>query len=50
MNISDAERFAKKCGAKHVVPIHYGMFDELDASKFESEKKVLPKIWEEIKF
>lgn len=50
MNIADAERFAKDCGAKHIVPIHYGMFDELDASKFESEKKVLPKIWEEIKF
>ena len=50
MNITDAERFAKKCGAKHVVPIHHGMFDTLDANKFESERKVLPKIWEEIKF
>lgn len=50
MNIADAERFAKKCGARHVVPIHHGMFDTLDANKFESERKIIPAIWQEIKF
>ena len=50
MNIADAERFAKACGAKHVVPMHFGMFDELDPSAFESEKKIIPTIWEEIVF
>ena len=50
MNIADAERFAKACEAKHVVPMHFGMFDELDPSAFESEKKIIPTIWEEIVF
>lgn len=50
MNMADAERFAKTIGAKHVVPIHYGMFDELDANKFESDRKTIPTIWQEIKF
>ena len=48
MNIADAERFAKTCSAKHVVPIHYGMFDELDANKFNNEERILPIIWEEM--
>lgn len=50
MNITDAARFAKKTGAKHVVPIHFGMFDELDPSTFECDKKIIPTIWEEITF
>ena len=48
MNITDAARFARKTGAKHVVPIHFGMFDELDPSTFECDKKIIPTIWEEI--
>ena len=50
MNIADAERFSRTCGAKHVVPIHYGMFDELEADKFNSEVRILPMIWEEMCF
>lgn len=30
MNICDAERFAKRVGASFVIPIHYGMFDNLN--------------------
>lgn len=50
MNATDAERFAKKCGAKHVVPIHYGMFDSIDPEAFKCENKIIPILWEEIKF
>ena len=50
MNMADAARFAKKTGAKHVVPIHYGMFDELDPNAFECDKKIIPTIWQEINF
>lgn len=46
MNMTDAARFAKRVGAEKVVPIHTGMFDELDVEAFECENKVVPKIYE----
>ena len=46
MNMTDAARFAKRIGAKKVVPIHTGMFDELNANAFACENKVVPKIYE----
>lgn len=45
MNIVDAQRFAKKCGAKKSVPIHFGMFDAIVPEGFD----IIPKIYEEIK-
>ena len=43
MNFIDAERFSKRIKAKTVVPIHYGMFDEIDVNAFKVQnKKVLP--------
>lgn len=43
MNFIDAERFSKRINAKTVVPIHYGMFDEIDVNAFKVQnKKVLP--------
>ncbi len=48
MNMTDAARFAKKIGAKTVVPLHFGLFDGLDPAEFECENKVIPTIWEEI--
>ena len=50
MNMTDAARFAKKCGAKHAVPIHFGMFDEIDPRSFEYDKTVIPAVWEKINF
>jgi len=44
MNIKDALRFVKKCGAKQSVPIHFGMFDEIMPQGFG----VIPKIYKEI--
>lgn len=48
MNMVDAAIFAKEIGAKQAVPIHFGMFDNLDASAFAFEDRVIPEIWKEI--
>lgn len=48
MNMADAARFAEKCGAEKVVPIHFGMFDELDPELFACENKVIPEIYKKI--
>lgn len=44
MNITDALRFAKDCGAKKTVPIHFGMFDGIIPKEFE----IIPEIYKEI--
>lgn len=49
MNITDAKRFAVKTGAKNAVPVHWGMFDELDPTEFDLENAVIPTIYEEVK-
>ena len=48
MNMTDAARFAKASGAKKAVPLHFGMFDELDPMGFDCENRVIPTIWKEI--
>ncbi len=48
MNMVDAARFAERIGANYVIPMHFGMFDELRAEAFTCEKKVLPEIYKEI--
>lgn len=50
MNIYDAKQFAEMTGAKKAIPIHWGMFDEIDASEFDIVNAVIPKIYEEVKF
>ena len=45
MNATDAERFAKRCGAKKVVPYHVGMFDELSSDIFKAENKTVLEIY-----
>ena len=50
MNMTDAAAFAKRVNAKHTVPFHIGMFDNLSADAFECENKVVPAIYQEIKF
>ncbi len=47
MNMTDAARFAKETGAKRVIPIHIGMFDNLCADEFDCENKFIPRIYEE---
>lgn len=41
MNVKDAERFVKKCGAKNAVPIHWGMFDDLKQEDVQIEKSLM---------
>ena len=48
MNAADAARFAKAIGAKKAVPIHFGMFDELDPRTFVCKGRVIPEIYKEI--
>ena len=42
MNWEDAVRFAAKTGAKHSVPVHFGMIDTLDPRCFSAENRVIP--------
>ena len=50
MNMVDAADFAKKVGAKYTVPLHFGLFDELDPSVFECKGRVIPIPFKEIQF
>lgn len=48
MNMTDAARFAERINAKRVVPIHFGMFDELNPEEFNCKNRIIPKIYKEI--
>jgi L-ascorbate metabolism protein UlaG (beta-lactamase superfamily) len=48
MNMADAAAFATEIGAKQAVPLHFGMFDDLDPEGFVFENRVIPEIWKEI--
>lgn len=50
MNMHDAALFAYRVGAKHAVPFHVGMFDEIDPSGFAAENKVVLTVYQEIEF
>ena len=41
MNMQDAARFAREIGAKRAVPLHYGLFDDLDPANFDFDNKVI---------
>lgn len=49
MNFADANRFCEKINPAIAVPIHCGLFDEIDMNKWDCEKKVVPVIYKEIK-
>lgn len=50
MNMSDAKAFCERVNPKFAVPIHCGMFDEIDAGMFDCKKKIVPKIYKEVEF
>ena len=50
MNMDDAKAFCEKINPKFAIPIHYGMFDEIDVSKFGYEKMIVPEIYKEVRF
>ena len=48
MNMTDGARFCERVSPAVAVPFHCGMFDEKKLSDFPYEKKLVPKIYEEI--
>ena len=48
MNMEDGAEFFRATGGKLAVPIHTGLFDELDAEQFPVENKVIPQIYQQI--
>ncbi len=48
MNATDAARLARDIGAKCAIPMHFGLFDDLDASEFDYKQKIIPEIYKEI--
>ena len=50
MNQADAERFAARIGAKYVVPMHWGLHDDLYPDSLNVNNIVIPEIYKEIIF
>lgn len=50
MNMFDAKRFCERISPKVAVPVHCGMFDNIDMNLFEYENKIIPEIYKEVKF
>ena len=48
MNMEDGKHFCEQIGAK-AIPMHCGLFDDLDMNKFGYENKVIPEFYKEIK-
>ena len=48
MNLSDAARFCKVIAPKVAVPLHFGLFDDLDVRDFGYESNVIPSIYRKI--
>ena len=47
MNMTEAKAFCEKIKAK-AIPIHCGLFDEIDMNCFGYENKVIPEFYKEI--
>ena len=41
MNIRDAADFAYEIGAKCVVPVHYGLFDDIDPTELDFDERII---------
>ena len=50
MNMEDALKFCERICPKYAVPIHCGMFDNIDMNKFGFKDKVVPEIYKEVVF
>ena len=48
MNMADAKAFCERINPAIAVPVHCGLFDDMDMNKFEYEKKIIPEIYKEI--
>lgn len=50
MNMVDARRFCEKLKPRYAVPIHCGLFDEIDMKEFDYKFRVIPQFYQEICF
>lgn len=48
MNPEDAAQFARRTGAAYSVPVHFGMFDDIDPAVYPAENRIIPKVYERI--
>lgn len=49
MNMTDAKRFCERIKPGMAVPMHCGLFDDIDMNAFAYEPKTVPQIYQEIK-
>lgn len=50
MNMADVKRFCSMIHPDFAVPMHCGMFDEIDMHAFTFENKIIPEIYKEVNF
>lgn len=48
MNMLDAKRFCDRIKPRFAIPLHCGMFDEIDMNNFKYENKIVPEIYKEV--
>lgn len=48
MNATDAAAFAARTGAKYSIPVHFGMFDQLDPTIFKTDNGVIPTAYQPV--
>jgi L-ascorbate 6-phosphate lactonase len=48
MNAHDAADFAYEIEAKHAIPLHYGLFDDISPDEFDFEDKIILEAYKEI--
>ena len=47
MNMVDAKKFAERVGAKHNVPVHVGLFDDMKPEDFECPNRTIFELYKE---
>ena len=50
MNVVDAQAFANRVKAKYNVPVHFGLFDDINGADIRMKNKIIPNLYQEIKF
>ena len=48
MNMEDAKRFCERVNPEIAIPIHCGLFDDIDMNEFAYDKKTVPVMYKEI--
>lgn len=50
MNMTDAKSFCEKINPVYAVPMHCGLFDEIDMNKWNYDNKIVPQFYKEVIF